>query len=107
MAKEITMEKMANAFGNVVWYNGYLGWFRELEQALRKDAGSHHNYLCPIPVDEWNTDWHCLWMFLVGLFGNWGTSIRSGWIEDRAGAAAFLRAALAEYGYEEEDKDDG
>lgn len=102
MAKEITMEKMADAFGSIVWYNGYLGWFRELEQALRNHTGKYNIFPCPVPVDEWNTDLHCLWMFLVGLFGDYGTSIRSGWIVDREGATAFLRSALAEYDDEEE-----
>lgn len=97
------LEKMTEAFGAVVWYNGYLDFFQKLEAELLAKNDRYENYGCPIPVDGWNTDLHCLWMILVGMFGDWGTSIRGGWIEDLKGAAEFLREALAEHNEGDED----
>ena len=34
-------------------------------------------------------------MLLVGMFGNWGTSINSGWIEKTKECAEFIRNLCA------------
>lgn len=88
----INAERCAEAFGNIAFYNGHAEWLLELASQL--DGVSH--FPCPVEPDEWYTDKHCLWMFLVGMFGDWGTSIRCGWIDDCEEAAAFIRMCVTE-----------
>lgn len=45
--------------------------------------------------EEWGTELHFLYMILVGMFGDWGTSIRSGWIEDIDECIEFVEALRA------------
>jgi hypothetical protein len=87
-------EKAEYAFGAIAWYNGHSEWLCELADKL----DSKENGFVSAPDDmEWLTDRHALWMMLVGMFGDWGTSIRSGWIEYKKAAAAFIREATEEY----------
>lgn len=87
-------EKVKYAFGSIAWYNGHSEWLCEMADKLEsKESGFFSS-----PGDMvWLTDRHALWMMLVGMFGNWGTSIRSGWIEDTKAAAAFIREATQEF----------
>ena len=87
-------EKFKDAFGSIAWYNGHLEWLWELADKLEAKEDGFFNCLAGI---EWLSDRHALWMLLVGMFGNWGTSIRCGWIEDRKAAAAFIRESTQEY----------
>lgn len=82
---------MFDALENIVWYNGHYEWLKELRDDLstRKEF---ENYTCPIDVSEWYTDKHAIWMLLVGMFGDWGTSIRSGWIEKHKECVSFIDA---------------
>jgi hypothetical protein len=41
-----------------------------------------------------------IWMLLVGMFGDWGTSIRGGWIERHDECIAFIKSIMPE---DEED----
>lgn len=95
------METPEYAFGCIASYDGHEDWLLNLADDLE---GSDGNYPSPFPVALWNKEAHVLWMLLVGLFGNWGTSIRSGWIEDTKGAAEFIRKAL-DYEYILENPD--
>ena len=82
---------MFDALENIVWYNGHYEWLKELRDDLstRKEF---ENYTWPIDVSEWYTDKHAIWMLLVGMFGDWGTSIRSGWIEKHKECVSFIDA---------------
>lgn len=86
-----------NALENIVWYNGHYVWLKKLEEILEFNNTDGH-ISCPDFCEKWDTEEHCIWMLLVGMFGDWGTSIRSGWIErdKRKEAAQFIRELCAE-----------
>lgn len=84
-----TPGSMLYALENIVWYNGHYLWLRELRDELAK-CPKNEFFVCRLEVDEWYTDKHAIWMILVGMFGDWGTSIRSGWIEDIEGCIQFI-----------------
>ena len=79
-----------DALESIIWYDGHYEWLKELRDVL--SAYPEEKYF-PIPNSiEWHTEHHCIWMLLVGVFGDWGTSIRSGWIEDKKGCIEFIDA---------------
>ena len=80
---------LCNALEAIVWYNGHYAWLKELRDELAVQPEGEF-YCCPIDTKEWHTDKHTIWMLLVGMFGDWGTSIRSGWIEDMRGCIEFI-----------------
>ena len=84
----------ADAFGDIAWYNGHMEWLETIRKEMMECDGF---YMCPVRPKEWNTDKHALWMFLCGMFGNWGTSIRAGWIEEKEKAAAFIEKAIGKF----------
>ena len=88
-------ERIKHSFGSIAFYNGHEEWLWKLADDL--SSCNKGFFKCNIPVEEWNTDKHALWMFLVGIFGNWGTSIRSGWIEDTDAAADFINHSTDRY----------
>ena len=84
----------ADAFGDIAWYNGHMEWLETIRKEMMECDGF---YMCPVRPKEWNTDKHTLWMFLCGMFGNWGTSIRAGWIEEKEKAVAFIEKAIGKF----------
>ena len=87
-------DRFKEAFGNIACYNGHEEWLWELSDVLAAAGGF---VACPITEYEWLTDKHALWMMLVSAFGDWGTSIRSGWIEETKEAAEFINEATDRY----------
>lgn len=92
-------ESMEYALKSIIWYDGHEEWLEELAEELEK---TDKFVLCPFGVDRWQTEEHCIWMLLVGMFGEWGTSIRGGWIEQNKECATYIRKLLAELKAEEE-----
>jgi hypothetical protein len=89
---------------DIVWYNGHNGWLSDLCDDLKKlkaTGEKYSNYPCPLETSEWLTEKHTIWELLVGAFGDWGTSIRSGWIEDFDGCIKFI-----EYLIEDDEQED-
>lgn len=83
--------ELAEALENIIWYNGHYVWLKKLrdDMATRLSGGFRLSFSMPKDI-EWHTEQHFIWMLLVGVFGEWGTSIRSGWIEDVAGCMKFI-----------------
>lgn len=77
------------ALSAIVSYDGHADWLMNLADELDACKGFYSN---PLPTELWATNRHFIWMLLVGMFGSWGTSIRSGWIENTADAARFIRS---------------
>lgn len=91
----MTLEGMANsregleeAIATIIWYNDHADdGLLDLAEKLYKydESGKYYS----LTQDEakyadyknWGTEKHMIWEILVSLFGEWGTSIRSGWIE--------------------------
>ena len=88
-----------DALESVIWYNGHYEWLKELRDDMekRRDEGNYFR-----EFEKWNTEEHTIWMLLVGMFGEWGTSIRSGWIEDIQECIDFIDAVCA-FSWEAED----
>ena len=81
-------ENLQEALSSVVWYAGHYEWLEEFADKLEK---SNDIFYCPFEVDKWHSEQHVIYMLLVGMFGNWGTSIRSGWIEETKACAEYIR----------------
>jgi hypothetical protein len=81
--------KMREALSNIVWYNCYYVWLKDLRDRLEEHRPGKF-FADLIHPDDWFTDRHIIVMILVGMFGDWGTSMRSGWIEDIDGCIKFI-----------------
>ena len=95
------VDRFAQAFGDIASYNGHEEWLWRIADKL-ETIDTFQILPCPVPTEEWFTDKHALWMMLVSAFGNWGTSIRSGWIEEAEDAAKFINEATDRYGRQED-----
>lgn len=93
----MTADRFSEAFSSIAWYNGHEEWLWEISDKL-KEADDGQFFVCDLPTEEWMTDRHALWMMLVSAFGDWGTSIRSGWIEKKKEAAEFIDEATDRWG---------
>lgn len=91
-----------DALESIVWYDGHYVWLKELHNKL-KSCREESFFSMPNDI-EWHTEKHTIWMLLVGMFGSWGTSIRSGWIEKTAECAEFIEALCKESWLEDEDE---
>lgn len=90
-------ETFISTLQSIVFYNGHKEWLQEVVSLL-KECMQEDKYLsCLLNPDEWYTEKHMIWEILVGLFGDWGTSIRSGWIEDWQDCIDFINV-LCEVG---------
>jgi len=78
--------KMQEAFADIVWYNGHYEWLKQIRDDLKK---CDTTYSMPRDI-VWYSEEHCIWMLLVGMFGDWGTSIRGGWIDETDACIDFL-----------------
>lgn len=85
------MKSMEYALECIVCYNCHYEWLEKLADEIEKAEW----YANPFDTSEWDSEEHCIWMILVGMFGNWGTSIRSGWIEETKECAKFIRNLCA------------
>ena len=85
-------EELYKSLENIVWYNGHYEWLKNLVEIL-ESPHINKNISCPDFCKKIDSEEHCIWMLLVGIFGDWGTSINSGWIEysKRKEAAQFIR----------------
>ena len=98
-----------DALESIIWYDGHYEWLKELRDelaSLPRDA-YYTSYLIPDDI-EWHTEKHTIWMLLVGMFGDWGTSIRSGWISEIDDCIEFIDAVCKmSWDHEEKEKEDG
>jgi hypothetical protein len=95
-----------DALESIIWYNGHYEWMKELRDELVQYREERH---FPKPDDiEWHTEQHTIWMLLVGMFGDWGTSIRSGWLQEIDDCIEFIDAVCKmSWEAEERDAEDG
>lgn len=90
MQNGIDSEKLLDALDSVTWYNGLaelvLDW-KNLPVVTTVAGGSQiqHQYRS---LDGEQLE--VIWMIAVSLFGDYGTSPRSGWITDVEGFYAFI-----------------
>lgn len=104
-------EKFFDALGSIIWYDGHCEWLKTIRdemETILKTGDKYANYICPFDYAEWHTEQHTIFMILVGMFGDWGTSIRGGWIDDMEGCIEFIDVICKEYLTRDEmDKEGG
>ena len=98
-------KKILSAIESVVWYNG-LGEF--IYPWKDKKPNDYSGYITPDYYDKGYdeglvTQLEVIWMIAVMLYGNYGTSPRSGWIEDIDGFKKFIDTITESYRQEEVD----
>lgn len=92
-------DKLGEAIGNIAFYNGHNEWLWKIaDEMSAMPEGKSYTYV----FDEWHTERHMLWMMLVSAFGDWGTSMRSGWIVNTKECAEFINKATGRYASEED-----
>ena len=78
-----TTSEIFFALANIVYYQGYEEDLISLKDKLKshyeKNSEEHDSFCCPEHY-QYDIQFHMYWMILVGCFGEWGVSIRSGWI---------------------------
>ena len=71
------------ALANIVYYQGYgedlISLKEKLKSHYERNSEEKEPFYCPDHY-QYDIQFHIYWMILVGCFGEWGTSIRSGWI---------------------------
>lgn len=87
-------DPLFEALENIIWYDGHYEWLMKLRDDMQAHIGDRI-YENPFPTEQWHTEGHTIWMLLVGMFGDWGTSIRSGWIDNIQGCIRFIDAVCA------------
>ena len=102
--QETEIRRRDYALESIIWYNGHQEWLIDLADKLEAAESYYPN---PIDVSEWHTEMHCIWMLLVGMFGDWGTSIRGGWIEKTKECAEYIRNLCKDDDEEEEEFTEG
>ena len=105
-------EGVEDALETVIWYNGHAEWWLlELAENLYIIAESPDRKYClnfdeiGFEGDHQRTEEHMIWEMLCSMFGEWGSSIRYGWLllEKAEPCANFISDICADmfvYDYE-------
>lgn len=93
MSKRMTVENMVHALDSVTWYNGLAEYVMKWKTDCPRVNGTivpDETYCCG-EMDSFIYDQlQVIWMICVELFGDCGTSPRTGWIEDEEGFCKFI-----------------
>lgn len=78
----------------IVWYDGLEEWLEQFISELK----NCENDRCfrPKQVLTANGQERAIWEILVQLFGDWGSSVGSGWIEEKEECLEFLNSVHQE-----------
>lgn len=90
---KVTKESLIQALNDVVWYNGLSD---HIWKMIDLEPSEYRYILCPYDLTMGDQCLETIWMICVLLFGDYGVSPRSGWIEDVDGYRAFLKTILPE-----------
>ena len=82
----------------LIMYNHDVEYFEDFADVLESQDG---NMCIPFSSVFNDNELHTIFEILVILFGDWGTSVRSGWIEDTKGCAKFIRECIEGLGKSE------
>lgn len=77
MSKCTIYKSVGSAINSICWYNGYGAEILNLAEEIKKSAKTDESFHWK---HKWDSEEHVMWMLIVGRFGDWGTSINSGWI---------------------------
>lgn len=82
---KITAHAMIDALDSVTWYNGLAEHIRKWKDYDKHDSHYFTPYAMYLRGEIDKADYNqiqVIWMICVNLFGDYGTSPRSGWIND-------------------------
>ena len=71
-------EQLIQVLNTVVWYNGYEEDLKQIKEEISQLSPDKYSYHYDYGDDM---GMEIIWMILVLLFGEYGTSPRSGWLE--------------------------
>jgi hypothetical protein len=80
--ENLSEEDLLDALDAVVWYNGFGEIISEWEKLEPEDGTIRAEYYKHEYDAGTTNQLEIIWMIAVLLFGDYGTSPRSGWIED-------------------------
>lgn len=84
------LRKTAMALSTACWYDGYNTFLLIVAEDMKKciNEGAKRNYMY---TDTFSgSAERLLWSMLVIMFGDYGTSPRSGWVDDIEGCIEFI-----------------
>lgn len=91
--RNVNTENLISALDSVTWYNGLAEYVMKWKTDCPRVNGTivaDETYCCG-EMDCFIYDQlQVIWMICVELFGNCGTSPRTGWIEDEEGFCKFI-----------------
>ena len=104
--KSIEGRGLFRALESIIWYDGHAEWLKKLRDDMERHLKDGEDiYICPFNYTEWHTEHHTIYMLLAGMFGDWGTSIRGGWIEDIEGCIKFIDA-ICKKSWEKDEREE-
>lgn len=85
------MNDIKLALETAIYYNGYEKVVREWSN-LKPTTGENLLFRPPLDYNDYEVaQLELIWMILVVMFGDWGTSPRYGWIDNISEFINFLR----------------
>lgn len=87
----MTTDMLMEALDGIIWYNGFYEQMQHWEALIDQAERNGEWVRRPEFPEDMSEQLEIFWMLLVLLYGNYGTSPRSGWIEDLVGARRFIR----------------
>ena len=88
MTDKESLEELIEAIKRACWYNGYEEYLEEIKNQIEQTPTNKYSY----SYDYNDEGFQVVYMILVLLFGDYGTSPRFGWIEmkNKDKALAFI-----------------
>ena len=86
-------DMIIDALDSIVWYNGHAESVCELISYIQSGGNGHSIPLPTFLPDDCDGFMRVLWSMLVCMYGDYGTSPRTGWIlaENKEKAVEFLK----------------
>lgn len=93
-AVTVSTRDMIDALEDVVFFNGLYSSL----VAAKEDIQAADKYCCrPVRLcGDGDEQFEIFWMLMVILFGEWGSSPRTGWILDKEAACKFVDALIVD-----------
>lgn len=109
--KDITVQDMIRALDAITWYNGLaeiIAPWIESNGLIESNGWLSVDYEWLMTFDvETQAQLEVIWMICCVLFGDYGTSPRSGWIVNVPSFREFIKAITLTHREAERDEDNG
>jgi len=81
---------VSRALADLSWYNGYYDDLQKIKEYIKSFGNDNHATFPDFLPDDCDTFLRVFWSILVLMYGEYGTSPRYGWVEDRKNATRFI-----------------